>query len=285
VTAIEDVRAMKRLNRAFDDIELQVSIHDLPEISYGQRAFRRLKLDREVTRQLTDVDVIHLPQWTTSVDDDAGVQCAIVMAAPTQDDVKHQSALRSRSGRFLRAELEQHRLYPEDYHVLYASPRVTGRPPTDHELRLDRPLLLEAIELVECRYVLMVGAQAFSEWRSDVRVGWSHGRLGLWKHRWFVYGVESPDAMMHPQADVRAWRQSLAAFASMVREQRTPITESAHGCVRCGDPVWGYDQDAVAWCKSHLDKGMKGTESTKKHWYDPKTDGQIGMVLNMDRSA
>jgi hypothetical protein len=280
---LEEARAIAALHESMD-AEIQVSIRDLPGLSPGQLAMRRMKMARRIMANETTAEVMD-HDWC---DIEAGrPQFAIILPAPQVEDAKLQRSLASRGGKYLRAELESHRLYHgSDYHVIHAVPEVHTTAVSELTAREWRPALLEALELVDARYVLCVGAMPFSHWRRDVKLGWSHGRLHLWQDRWFVYGIESPDAILHPSADKIPWKRSINAFVRMVMDGVTPIATAANSCVKCSaTPVWAYDRDGVAWCKQHAKAGLDGRQKTKDGWFDPKINGQIGLVLNMERSA
>lgn len=145
---------------------------------------------------------------------------------------------------------------------------------------LPRKSVLEALELMGTRFVLLLGAGPVSMWRSDLTIERTRGRSHLWKDRYTVMALESPAAVMRAGMNGTPfegrWREDLRVFVERMIAGQDATEVLARGCVLCEAGADGWDFDCVAACRKHAEVVAKGREKTRKKWHDPG-EGQTEM--------
>lgn len=150
------------------------------------------------------------------------------------------------------------------------------------ELRAQRRYVRAVMDLSQTRYVLLLGAKPASFWRTDLPIASVRNRLHLWDARWFVWCMESPQAVYRAQSVgvpiTGEWRDSLLRFVEHEVAGDTVEHALRNTCVKCADACHWYDLDGVAWCKAHRKQGETGRVKSRKYWVEQIT-GQETMEL------
>jgi hypothetical protein len=152
-------------------------------------------------------------------------------------------------------------------------PVVGCRPRTD-EGTLRRPSAIErkacefnfmtAMTAANAPLVLLVGAGAVSAWRSDVRIEHMRGLVGVWRDMWSVAAVETPDVVNRREgATLRDWMRTVVEAVDLLHGDM--LSGMGTRCLdkKCTEPVFGWDKEAMPWCKRHLE--VKATKRPREH--------------------
>lgn len=102
----------------------------------------------------------------------------------------------------------------------------------------------------QCNALLLVGNDVIRGWRDDLLAQELWGRWGVMNERWMVMPIQHPDTLAKGSAE--RWgldvRRFFEGYVSGVG------TWGLSGeCVKgtCGNGLWKYDGDGVAWCEKH----------------------------------
>ena len=138
----------------------------------------------------------------------------------------------------------------------------SSRAITNDDLALYRPWLLEALQAAGARHVLLVGSRAAWQWRSDLRLSMTQGRVFVWQSRHCVMPVESPDKV--DKGDYPEWRRMVLRFCNV------PSDNISHHlgmqCIQCPASVYWYDTDGVPWCREHAEQGVENQTKGREKW-------------------
>lgn len=108
--------------------------------------------------------------------------------------------------------------------------------------------------------VLLLGAQACHEWRTDVQLTRVMGRMYAWRSRVRVYPMMHMNAVIRGTITLAEWRMQMGRFFECV-DDVTSLTIGKDWCVACGERMFMLDADALPWCAEcyapHLKKSYK----------------------------
>ncbi len=104
--------------------------------------------------------------------------------------------------------------------------------------------------MYQCNSLLLVGNDVIREWRDDVLPQELWGRWGVKDSRWMVMPVQHPDTLAKGSAE--RWGEGVKRFFEGY-VSGTGTWGLSGECVRgtCGNPLWKYDRDGIAWCEKH----------------------------------
>lgn len=153
-----------------------------------------------------------------------------------------------------------------DTHVshLWCVPDIdkTARQITNDDTALYRPWLLEGLQAAGARHVLLVGSRALWQWRSELRLSMTQGRVFVWQSRHCIMPVEVPDKV--DRGEYPEWRRMVLRFCNV------PVDNISHHlgttCLKCDQGVYWYDTDGVPWCRDHAEEGVVGQEKGREKW-------------------
>jgi hypothetical protein len=255
VTAKTERAAIVRLIDTFG-ADILVNLTPPPERARGHRARLRMMATAEVDGcqacGLCDhrrpADEIG-PRWPESLT--TAVELIVLTEFPCD---KHHRKL-------IRAALSQSEAVDPDK-VAWVS--VVGCRPYTVEGKLRRPSakereaceynLMESLDAASCPQVLLVGAGAVSAWRKDVRITQMSDKVGIWRDRWVVGAVESPDVVNRQEgATLREWMQSVGRVVEMILGDMAAGLGDRCMDKRCTEAVDAWDSDGLPWCKRHLE--------------------------------
>jgi hypothetical protein len=176
----------------------------------------------------------------------------------------------------LRKALIEGNVWDNNVSHVWCVPELGSKATTLTENAKYRPWLLNAVEAAGARYVLLVGSRAAWQWRPDLRLSKTEGRIGIWRQRQVIMPVANPATL--PKGDMVAWRRQVARLLRVMREGGD-INELPTTCIECSGQLWWYDPDGVAWCKEHAEAGVKAQEKGVKKWQIETTAaGQISLL-------
>lgn len=126
-----------------------------------------------------------------------------------------------------------------------------------------RPWLMEAMGATYCQPTLLIGAKPLWLWRPDLRLSTSHGNIGVWRSKWIVMPLETPERL--PKGELTDWTRLLRRFVDRMHDGHF-LDYLPQKCIKCEAGVFWYDSDAVAWCKNHVAEGLKQQEKGVTKW-------------------
>lgn len=236
-------------------------------------AGRRLRDQTAVDEMVEAVDgATVLPAWAPLRLARTG-RVAIVGPSPTYEDVKHGTLGWSGASRRIHQELRTCGVRTDHVTDLSAivhwpsnGPR-SQRPPTTRELTQARPLLLSALDAADVDHVVLHGSHAMHQWRKDLKLDEVAGGQYLWAGRWWVTPVLHWSAVNYDRAThERRWCEQIAQFVETIYDD-APVVSTRLGtvCVAkgCGAGLYGWDQDGVPWCRTHVGVGQGGHRATR----------------------
>jgi uracil-DNA glycosylase len=181
---------------------------------------------------------------------------AIVGEAPGPEEVKVGRPFIGRAGRVLRGSLHAAGIDPDACAYMNAvgcMPTSEGvlRPPSTQEQAACHSNLIRNLIAADVRYVLLLGAPALRQWRTDLKLTDVAGKLFIWRQRWFVYPMFHPNAVLRQSFSAAEWREQVSKFAQIVNDD-TGLDSVHSRCIDCSSSVYAYDEDAVPWCREHF---------------------------------
>lgn len=136
-------------------------------------------------------------------------------------------------------------------------PRVDNgslRASTRAEVKTCEANMYRAMDAANSPSVLMLGKGAMQAWRPNLTVEAVDGMVCVWRDQWEVAVVEHPAAAVHEgKAAILEWQRKIARAVRMLHAG--DVLDGMGGrCVmkKCNEPVFAWDQDAVPWCRDHV---------------------------------
>lgn len=121
--------------------------------------------------------------------------------------------------------------------------------------------------------VLLLGAQACHEWRTDVQLTRVMGAMYAWRSRVRVYPMMHMNAVLRGTITHSEWKRQVSHFFECV-DDVTSLTIGKSVCVACGERMFMLDADALPWCADHYATHLKKS-------YKPATAGGVQGALEM----
>jgi DNA polymerase len=186
----------------------------------------------------------------------------VIGEAPGPEESLRGRPFIGRSGKLLRAMFDRAQINPT-YDVGYANvvscfPNDDGkiRQPTEREIRACSKNLWEQIEAAGVDYLLLVGAHALAQFRTDLKVSEVGGKVFVWKKRFFVMPILHPAYILRNMGVKKMVNRQLAYWREVVWSDQG-LKALGIACVRCGASAHAYDPDGVPLCKYHEKRGME----------------------------
>lgn len=130
------------------------------------------------------------------------------------------------------------------------------RTPNKAEVAACRDNMLAQMDLVDPRYVLVLGSTALSAWRPDLKISKVHGRpfwVGGMDHDrdavifWPTY---HPAAILHQPGYLKPVEEDLGMFKVLI-EVDDLFEVWPEDCVMCSKDVYEYDENGIGYCSEH----------------------------------
>ena len=163
----------------------------------------------------------------------------------------------------LRRTLIQNNVWDTQVNHLWCVPEPGFKATTLEQNAAYRPWLLNAMLAAGAPYVLLVGARPAWSWRPDLRLTKMQGRVGIMLQKYVVMPVNNPDIITKEQ--MVGWRANVERFVRIMKEGGDTHHLSSN-CVECGNALYWYDSDGVAWCKDHAEAGVKAQQKGTEKW-------------------
>lgn len=203
----------------------------------------------------------------------------VIGEAPGPDESERGQPFIGRSGKLLRALMTAADIDPDD-DVLWANsvscfPNIEGkiRMPSLAEQSACRGNMFAQIEASYSPYVLLVGAKAFSTFRSDLAVTKDHGRVFVWLDRYIVMGIIHPAAALRGQSGFKkVIAADLAEWHDVVFGGDDPLQWLGETCVKCNETMVAWDRDGVPWCGRHYERWSKMWEKERDRWSNARVE-------------
>lgn len=246
--------------------DVEISWQPTPLLSKVQRIKRRFQVDESVATSHPSGVAVY-PWWS-----DATEQQTVAILHSTSDGAKDglygsgQKAAITRQA--LRPQVQSHQVTE----LGVVNVKVEGSPTSDQCLT-GRPLMLQALDAADTRFVLLHGAHALHAWRPDLTLKQYAGKVGLWNRRWWVVPVPQVDGITTRRSEwsMEDWLRMVGRFVDLSTGP-DPFHHIERLCVHrerdgvCGRGAGHWDEDAVPYCEEHwaADQQKKGKVLRKK---------------------
>lgn len=259
----QTTQALKRLVNQFD---AQVLLHmrERPELPQKERTRARLKLNADLfdwwDRMGKNTDEIMFPNWA-----DRESVLTVVSPYPDAHESRHRMGPGQDGARSLYERVRWCGLSEQQvtwtYMVGTMHDAREGLPPMPADYALWSVWLPRILEAADTRHVILHGSPAIHAWRVDLKPGEFAGHTGIMGHRWYVTPVPHGDAALRRGGVNRKdWDRWVGGAVGRAIEGVGLQALDGH-CIRCGEGLFAYDQDGIAWCEKHFernwDKGRK----------------------------
>jgi len=146
---------------------------------------------------------------------------------------------------------------------LWLVPEERSRVPSPDEIARYLPWTMKALEATGTRITILLGSRSVWVWRPDIKPMKVNGKLFAWRDMWLVY------PMLHPshvgKREAPDWEQGLTRLGRIVKDDNLLWWLESH-CMKCGNPLYMYDKDAVPWCQEHIQEGFKLQREAHEKW-------------------
>lgn len=208
---------------------------------------------------------------------------AVVLESPGTDDDKMNRVTGGAAARELRRLFAKAGIDYREVAWMWAVACLCEPVVSVYEMQACRGNLMKQLEAADVRYVLLVGAKASLEWRTDLNVTELEGHMGILQSRWLVAPVREAGAVLRIDhgrgAESELWRKAVYQLVEAATDDRG-INVLGYGCMMkgCIEPMFAYDIDGLPWCRNHHAKGMKGAEASRRRW-KVKDAGQGALAI------
>lgn len=142
--------------------------------------------------------------------------------------------------------------------------------PTKEELTACRDNMLSQVFASYTPYVLLVGASAFTTFRSDLNVTNHHGRFFVLLDTFVTMGLIHPaSALDGSNAYKKSIRDDLKRWHDVVYGDDNPLLFLGETCAKCDGIAVTWDRDGAPWCQKH-EKLSKQWEKERDKWLGPR---------------
>lgn len=258
MTRTPEVR--RALTRVLDQLggDVEISWQPPDQLSKGQRIRRRFAVDQQVASIHPNGAAVY-PFWSDATED-----ATVAILHSTSDGAKDglygsgQKAALTRQA--LRPQFQSHQVSE----LGVVSVKVDGSPTTDQCLT-GRPLMQQALEAADTKFVLLHGAHALHSWRPDLTLKQYAGRVGLWQKRWWVVPVPQVDGVTTRRSEwsMEDWNRMIGRFVDLATGP-DPFHHIERSCVHrigrerlCDVGASHWDEDAVPYCDQHWQRDQE----------------------------
>lgn len=167
-------------------------------------------------------------------------------------------------------------IWPEHVNHLWLVPHVMDRQPWPLTIAEYLPWLMEALWVTDTRWVVLLGSRPVWTWRPDLKPKDVYGKVGVWRDRWYVYPMDHPNNVDRRSAD--QWNYQWLQLGKLMKHDHLVSTLNEH-CISCGNPLYMYDGDGIAWCQTHTQDGLKSQRKASEQWAQLSINAtQLGLL-------
>lgn len=176
---------------------------------------------------------------------------AVLGEAPGYNEDIQGRPFVGQAGDVIRGALKEIDIDPESVTWINTVSCFPKGTPTPTHVAACAPLKQKQLELIDPKWLLILGKVALKSIRSDLEIGRARGRP-------FLVGGAVGFAAYHPAAALRnrvmdkALREDLAVWRKMYDAGRDHWYESiSESCFHCANPVFEFDEVGIGACQIH----------------------------------
>lgn len=213
------------------------------------------------------------------------VKFAVMGEAPGATEDKKGKPFVGKAGRLLRELMVRVGINPTTdaawFNAASCFPNEKGKvltPKARHLQACHTNVLTQRIAL-HTPFILLVGAQAMSVFRPDLRIARHHGNIYVWDDTYIVMPIYHPAAALRGTPHIkRMIRTDLALWRDIYSGELPPLEHLPLTCAKCHEYIYDMDRDGVGYCKAHWTTFADNWQTARRRWGGKATVDQLALL-------